>query len=402
MRQKAIMSPMLNNLRIGLEGYELLRIEDKADLRVHVELRRELEPEVCPYCGAPGLRSKGRYERRVRHLSCFGRHSELVIQTRRLKCNCCQRSFMPELPGIMPYRHSSEPFRNHIYEQHQRGICASTLGQGQRLGQATVGRIYEQFTIRKAKERISLNCPMYLGIDEHTLHKGQRFCTTFCDLKNHRVFDVHPGRSEEDLAAFLAALKGREKVRLVCIDLSSPYRRLVRKWFPRAKIVADRFHAVRLVYQHCVQLMRAIAPQIRNRRGSLTALRKAPEKLTPEQRLRRDRLFEQYPAIKAIYEQMHALRTLMKHKRQTKKQCRMHIKELLGHIHKLKHSGLAPLQTLARSLKQWIEPIALMWRFSKNNAITEGFHRKMKLIQRRAYGFKNFNNYRLRVIAQCG
>ncbi len=38
----------------------------------------------------------------------------------------------------------------------------------------------------------------------------------------------------------------------------------------------------------------------------------------------------------------------------------------------------------------------------KNNGITEGFHRKMKLIQRRAYGFKNFNNYRLRVIAQCG
>jgi hypothetical protein len=47
-------------------------------------------------------------------------------------------------------------------------------------------------------------------------------------------------------------------------------------------------------------------------------------------------------------------------------------------------------------------PIAAMWRFTKNNGITEGFHRKMKLIQRRAYGFRNFNNYRLRVIAQCG
>jgi transposase len=46
-----------------------------------------------------------------------------------------------------------------------------------------------------------------------------------------------------------------------------------------------------------------------------------------------------------------------------------------------------------------------MRRFIKNNGIkgiTEGFHRKMKLIQRRAYGFRNFNNYRLRVIAQCG
>jgi len=43
-----------------------------------------------------------------------------------------------------------------------------------------------------------------------------------------------------------------------------------------------------------------------------------------------------------------------------------------------------------------------MWRLTKNKGISEGFHRKMKLIQRRAYGFKNFKNYRLRVIAQCG
>ena len=51
---------------------------------------------------------------------------------------------------------------------------------------------------------------------------------------------------------------------------------------------------------------------------------------------------------------------------------------------------------------RWIEPIACMWRTTRNNGITEGFHRKMKLIQRRAYGFRNFENYRLRVIAQCG
>jgi hypothetical protein len=48
------------------------------------------------------------------------------------------------------------------------------------------------------------------------------------------------------------------------------------------------------------------------------------------------------------------------------------------------------------------DEIAAMWRFTKNNSITESFHRKMKLIQRRAYGFRNFQNYRLRVIAACG
>jgi len=55
-----------------------------------------------------------------------------------------------------------------------------------------------------------------------------------------------------------------------------------------------------------------------------------------------------------------------------------------------------------RTLASWVEPIAAMWRFRKSNSIAEGLHRKMKRIQRRAYGFRNFNNYRLRVIPHCG
>lgn len=43
----------------------------------------------------------------------------------------------------------------------------------------------------------------------------------------------------------------------------------------------------------------------------------------------------------------------------------------------------------------------LKYTITKNNGITEGFHRKMKLIQRRAYGFRNFENYRLRVKVLC-
>ena len=42
-----------------------------------------------------------------------------------------------------------------------------------------------------------------------------------------------------------------------------------------------------------------------------------------------------------------------------------------------------------------------MWRFSKSNGITEGFHRKIKGIQRRGYGYRNFENYKLRVLVEC-
>jgi hypothetical protein len=43
-----------------------------------------------------------------------------------------------------------------------------------------------------------------------------------------------------------------------------------------------------------------------------------------------------------------------------------------------------------------------MWRFTRSNGITEGFHNKMETINRQAYGFRNFQNYRLRVQVLCG
>jgi len=43
-----------------------------------------------------------------------------------------------------------------------------------------------------------------------------------------------------------------------------------------------------------------------------------------------------------------------------------------------------------------------MWRFAKSNGITEGSHSKIEMMSRRAYGFRNFTNYRLRVLTHCG
>ncbi len=58
----------------------------------------------------------------------------------------------------------------------------------------------------------------------------------------------------------------------------------------------------------------------------------------------------------------------------------------------------SPLRALAKSLTSWLELIAAMWRFSKSNGITKGFHNKMEMISRRAYGFRNFENYRFVVV----
>lgn len=60
----------------------------------------------------------------------------------------------------------------------------------------------------------------------------------------------------------------------------------------------------------------------------------------------------------------------------------------------------APLRTLGKTLHTWRKKLS-EFRFTLNNGITEGFHCKMKLIQRRAYGFRNFENNLLRVRLLC-
>lgn len=392
------MSPV--HLQLTLPGYRIIRVESNTVMRVYLEVLDP--PRSCPYCAGSSLRSKGRYQRQVRHLEAFGHQTLLAIGCRRYRCGDCRVSFVQPLPGILPGRHSTEPYRNVVYAHHHEGIPASCLAQREEIGAATVGRIYAQFTERKAKERLSLNCPVVLGIDEHTLHSGQRFATTFCDLKRRRVFDITAGRSAAELSAYLRTLRGRDKVRVVCIDLSNTYRAMIRQWFPHALIVADRFHAVRLAGLHLLRVARQLCPALGWHRSWLGLLRRRSDRLEPEQRVRLKQLLALHPQLQAVHPMKERLPRLLGFKQLSRQTCRRQLPRLLRAITTLAQSGLAPAQTLAQTLTDWIEEIARMWRFTRNNGITEGFHRKMKLIQRRAYGFRSFANYRLRVIAQCG
>ena len=392
------MSPVI--LQLTLPGYRVIRVESNVLMRVYLEVLDT--PTSCPYCTASRLRSKGRYERRARHLACFGHKSEVVIACRRYRCVECNKSFVQPLRGLTSGRHSTQPWREEVYERHDRGIPASSLARSEAMGRATVSRIYAEFTEKRAKERTVDACPVVLGIDEHTLHKGQRFATTFCDLKKRRVFDIAPGRSEWELRPFLSQLKGRDKVRVVCIDLSSSYRSLVKRWFPNALIVADRFHAIRLAGLHLMRVARQLCPQLGWNRSWLGLLRRRNDRLDPAQKDQLHRLFGQHPALRPIYSMKERLHALLSFKMLSRISCRQRTPQLLAAIQTLRESGLEAALTLAKTLTDWIEEIARMWRFTRNNGITEGFHRKMKLIQRRAYGFRSFSNYRLRVIAQCG
>ena len=227
--------------------------------------------------------------------------------------------------------------------------------------------------------------------------------TTFCDLEKRRVFDIAKGRSAGELQGFLPSLRGRDKVKVVCIDMNSAYRRLVKEWFPNARIVSDRFHVIRLVNHHFSGVCKALEEtSLAHGRGwMMRLLLMRPDRLKDHPRERLWQYLASKPAITALYDYLHELCSLLRVKERTARGCRHYVVSLLEKIEQLRESPFAALQTLGKTLHIWREEVARMFRYSKNNGITEGFHRKMKLIQRRAYGFRNFENYRLRVRVLC-
>jgi transposase len=131
-------------------------------------------------------------------------------------------------------------------------------------------------------------------------------------------------------------------------------------------------------------------------------MRRHRHNLKPEQRVRLLSYLGEHPALEVIYRFKQRLCYLLLNKHKTRRQCQKLIPRFLRTILELRQSGLPQLIVLGDTLHSWSEGIARMWRFTRSNGITEGFHNKMETISRQAYGFRNFENYRQRVQLLCG
>jgi len=384
---------------LGLPGYQISEIGEQAG---QVRIAARYEGVVrCPHCDGQQLRLRDRRVRHLRHESWGLRRVVLELETHKFVCQDCDRCFWQRFPGILPRKRSTEPFRRSVSIQHFDGISRRRLGQRQGIGSATVERWFQDFLRLRAAERKATPCPQVLGIDEHFFTRRRGYATTLCDLKHHTVYDVVLGRSEASLEDYFLSLKGKELVRVVCMDLATHYRALVRKYFPQARIVADRFHVIRLVNHHFLGCWRDLDAVGSRNRGLLSLMRRHRHNLRPEQSANLAAYLTQHPVLEVIYRFKQRLSYLLLKKHRTRKQCQTLIPRLLKAIHELRQAGLAQLVQLGQTLQSWSQEIVAMWRFTRNNAITEGFHTKMEVLQRQAYGFRNFQNYRSRVKVMC-
>ena len=249
------------------------------------------------------------------------------------------------------------------YEKHHGGMSKQFLSRTYSIGQATVERWYQDFVKKRVKELLNRPCPPVYGIDEHFFTRKVGYVTTFCDLKNRKLFELVPAHSEKALTPFLSRLVDSSRVKVVVIDLSESYRKICRSFFPNALIVADRFHVIRLVNHYFLKAWKCLDPKGRKNRGLLSLMRRHETNLSQKQKERLQKYLSQHQVLKEIYAFKQKLCQLLSVRAKNKKALKPVIYEFYDMIERLKKTSLEPLQVLEKTLYRWREEIGTMCVF---------------------------------------
>jgi transposase len=394
---------MLNEHHINafLVGNKLKLLSMKSFRSGHLwEVIKTNSENACLRCGSVRTVKAGRCTSLVRDEPVRQREVWLKIHKHRIYCKDCKKTFTESVPGIWPKRRSTQRFRKAVAQSCSRMSDLSTVSRVFRISHGfAYGVYYEQVEVKLREFKSRRFWPEVVGLDEHFFRRvrgrGTEFVTMITDLKNRRTFELAQGKDHESLTAQLSEIPGRESVKVVVIDMSSSYRSFAKKFFPNAVIVADKFHVLRLFTP---QIMKA-GKEIHGHRKELSTRRKllcSRKNLDYFVRFEIDQYLRNHDKLDELYRWKEKLFEFYRTKGLVRAR-----QVLMKMLEQMSNSKLDEVQRLRRTFLRWRNEILLYFENGYTNGFTERMNGTGKLVQRRAFGYKNFRNYRLRVLSAC-
>lgn len=379
---------------LSIPNYKVVGVEITEDTII-LDIESTKKGANCPRCGVYCTDLHENHSRTVRDLPLSGKVCYLRFVRRRFFCSPCKNPFSEYLSFVHERRDYTKRYQSWIFHQ----VKENNITAVQRLEGLTYDQI-ESIFLTEAKARIPAN-PFEnlkrLGLDEIALRKGkQNFALILTDLDTADVVDVLEKRTQEKLRVRLEQLTQQERSQIeeVAIDMWEPYANLCAQLLPNAIITVDRFHVAQAVNEELNRLknqQKKQHPEVL--KGAHYPLLKNQKDLTDEQREKLKQVYETCPTVKMAHRLKECLRHIFECS-STKEKAR---KRLQRWICIAQQEHLFP--TFRKTLAGWMDKIANYFHKRTTSGMVEGINNKIKLIKRRAFGFRNFEHFRLRVIA---
>lgn len=373
---------------------EIVQQEESGTGAIRVVVAQRKRSAACPGCGRVTTKVHDTRGRVKADQPLGDQFVSLVVLRRRFACGRCPGTFTEDDPICGRRRRLTRRLRTRLGRDsvhqsvqqvaHSNGVSPATV----RWAQAEYAEQHGEGAPAALTQ---------LGIDEHSVRKGHRYVTGLHDLTRRRLFEVVEGRTSTVLQAALEKLPTPETIQVVSMDLSGAFRAAVQAVLPHAAIVADKFHVVARI----TEAVRDVWRRLLRGKGRDDPLRRTGrwvlrgrEQLSRDEEAALREVLRPYPALRRAWLLKEDFRRW--YRAASAATARLELRAWRRMIVDL--PDLPEMQALAGMFNHWQEEILNYFTFPVTQGPVEGQNHRAKVIQRRAYGYRNFTNYRRRLL----
>ena len=371
-------------VELRLPGLVVLEAVESGD-RIEVATRYETEEVTCPRCQQRTWRVHQWGRQRKRDAQLWGKHVWIVLWKRRFRCRPCRYVFTEDDPVCGRRKRTTRRLRGEVALQAQEATVKSVS----RWHGVSEGLVQRSWLESYAAVAPPAKPHVLLGLDGFCVRRPGVMWTGLWDIQTRKAVAVMKGERSVDVQRLLERHANRDTVKAVAMDLTEAGRQAVHMALPQSLIVADKFHVVALV-QRALQEVRG------GRRlpgNDAWLMHRNVERLRPEEGERLAKALLSDPKLATAWRLKEGLRAV--YRKRTKKDAARAIRTWLKDA---SESGLKPFQRAAGSLSKWQAEVLNYWNYPITNAVVEGKHNRVKVLKRRAYGYRNDRTFSLRIL----
>ncbi|MCH4058305.1 MAG: ISL3 family transposase [Lactobacillaceae bacterium] len=373
--------------------------------RIHATLINT--PICCPHCNSESLIKNGKHLSHIRLGTLNGGRYELELSRQRYLCHNCQKTCGAKTTIVQMNHTFSNNINHQVIQLARKSITAKTIAEILAISCSSVQRIINNEVHQSYRIKI---LPEHLCFDEfRSCQKLMSF--NCCDSVTHERVVLLKDRLSKSIIDYFEShfsLVERGNVLSVVVDMNAAYASFIHRLFPNAKVIIDRFHIVQLAGKALDKERVNLVQTVPDTHSRIHRILKSQWKLFHLQATEIDAtrvryLFgvneymtqqnaidlglDQSPQFKVVYQiyqdLLQAIRT-GDSKRMT---------TLLNH-YRVTHTEMDTVMATLRKNKIAVINSCL---FQYSNGPLEGINRKIKVLKRNCYGFRNRENFFTRI-----
>jgi transposase len=285
---------------LNLPSYIVTALEQNDhDYHIDAEVRQAVTH--CIHCKASNPQCFGRREQMVRDLPMHGKRVGIYVNTRRYRCRECTKTFYELLPDTDAKRAMTTRLVAWMGKQAVRRTFAS-IAEEVGCTEFTVRAVFSDY-VNELERTIRFETPKWMGIDEIHLIKPRGVIT---NIQNNTVVELLHNRNKETVIEYLAGLQGKETIQYVAMDMWQPYKDAIELMLPKAKIIIDKFHVVKMANEAMEQVRKSYRESLtpKQRRGLMhdrLVMLKREHDMTDEEALKLSGWLKNYPELGMAY-----------------------------------------------------------------------------------------------------